>query len=154
VSLIVPGGRPAPVPSGPVPVDYAFTVAVESWGDAVIIDADSEVDVVREAQPDDIYGAIAVVVNDGPSIILDPRGKYEYAFKVLKLSAGKVLLAPDLGLKVSPVRSPDENHIVAALSTLGANIVAMKTTDMLIATLQGQAVAAQNAALAKAAGVG
>lgn len=154
MSLIVPGGRPT-APSGPVPVDFAFIVATQTWGDVVILDPAADIDVQREAQPDDIYGAITLVVADGPDLVLDPSGDaYEHAFKVLRLSGGKVLLAPSLDLAVNAVREPNAEHIVAALGVLGANIIGMKAADMVMAALAGQAQMAQNIAIAKAAGVG
>ncbi len=155
MSLIVPGGRPPQAPSGPVPVDYAFIVAVGQYSDVQILDVDSSPEVQRDPQPDDIYGAITVILTGGPDVVLDPSSEpYEFAFMVMKMSGGKVLLAPSLDIRVNAVREPNDDRIVAALGTLGANIVGMKAADMVMAALQGQAMAAQNAALAKAAGVG
>jgi hypothetical protein len=155
-SLIIPCGRPQPqAPSGPVPVDYAFIVAAEVYGDVSILDVDAICNVLRDPQPDDIYGAITLVLHDGPDIVLGEREPtYEFAFMVMKMTGGKVLLAPSLDVKVKPVQEPTEERIVATLGTLGANIVAMKAADMVMAALAGQAQMAQNAALAKAAGVG
>lgn len=155
-SLIIPGGRPQPqAPSGPVPVDYAFVVAVGEYGNPVIFDASADIRVQREAQPDDIYGAITVVVADGPDWNLEPHGQvYEFAFMVMKMSGGKVLLAPSLDIRVNPVREPNSDQIVMVLGTLGANIIGMKAADMVMTALQGQAQMVQNIAIAKAAGVG
>lgn len=157
-SLIVPGGRRDPHVTqnvGPVPVDYAFIVAAETSGDVIVLDAGQDIDVQREAQPDDIYGAITLVITDGVDYQLSPVPKtFEYAFLVLKMSGGKVLLGPDVKLEVNPVRHPNGGHVIAALGTLGANILAMKTTDMLMSSLQAQAAAMQNAQIARAAGLG
>lgn len=157
MSLIVPGGRPVQpsAPSGPVPVDYAFIVAAEISGDVAVLDAGQDIDVQREAQPDDIYGAITLVISDGVDYRISPvPGTFEYAFLVLRMSGGKVLLAPDINLEVNAVRDMNDKHVIATLGTLGANILAMKTTDMLLSSLQAQAAAVQNDRLARAAGLG
>lgn len=160
MSLLIPGGRPV-APNGPVPVDFAFLVGIEQDGNVSVITVDSQDDVyyTRDSQPDDIYGAISILINEdgvsGMQVLYDVSPEsYDSAFLVMRMASGKILLAPKANVKVNPVRQPSREHILSSLAVLQGNILGMKAADMVLAVLQGQAQMEQNIAIAKAAGVG
>jgi hypothetical protein len=135
MSLIVPGTRSL-FSTGPVPVDFAYIVGIEIDGNTVVLPADSRVHVQRAPEPDDIYGAISLILmEDGIAgmILLFAQSDaiYESAFMVMRMASGKVLLSPDLNMEVSSVREPSKEHVFSSLSVLHANITAVKTIDML-----------------------
>jgi hypothetical protein len=76
-------------------------------------------------------------------ILLDDGEQYEAAFLVMRMSSGTVLLSPDLKLRVNAVREPGPRQVFSALSVLHANIAAMKSADMTMASLANQAAFAQ-----------
>lgn len=121
-------------PSGPITVQWAFVVGVDSNGRIYLIDHEfvHEVKARRAAVLDDIYAASFVTTRVGTNFAFYEPGDdvYALAFLVFQMPDGYIAASPDIFDNIVPVTSPSDVQVLGAFGVLQGQIIAQRAADM------------------------
>jgi len=117
----------------PVTVQWAFIVAVDSYGEIVLVDHEfvTNVKAKRIATLDDIYSAAFIASGEYPNMWCNPGDTvYSFAFLVFQMPEGHIAASPNIFENFIVLSGPSANQVRGALGVLQGQIIAQRTADL------------------------